>query len=93
MTQRNENQPAHIKAISAIAKLAGKDAKSTVIAILTVIVFWLMYENHKKDLRNNEIVDVYNVLIFGLVKDVNKNSNEIEKIATKQEIKDSLKIK
>ncbi len=90
MKQQNENQSAPIKAIDSIAKMATKDAKGTIIGVLVVFCFVFLYGWHRAENRKDEAVDAYNVLIFELVRQVNKNEKDIGEIKTRRAVEDSL---
>lgn len=93
MTQKSDSQSAQLQAVGFLTKIFGKDPRSTMLAVCVLIIAYLFYENHNKDVRNNQTIDTYNVLVFGLVKDVNKNGKDIEQIKTKKVVEDSLQTK
>lgn len=91
--KQTESTSVTIKGVGAIAKLVGKDPKSTMIGILCVFSSVFLYGWIKAEKRKDEMVDTYNVLIFSLVRQTEKIEQAVETIKVRKEVEDSLQNK
>lgn len=93
MTPRPVNETAPEKAVGSLAKIFGKDPRSGMLAFCVLIIFWLLWDSYKKDIRYEEMINTVHLLVFPIVKEVKDNSKEIEVIKTKEIVVDSLQKK
>lgn len=93
MKTSSVNQSAPIAAVDTLSKMAKRDPKGMIIGVLVVFCFVFLYGWHRAEARKDEMVDTYNVLIFGLVRQVDKNAQDIGDIKTRKSVEDSLQNK